>query len=55
MKPVAVVRRARFEGNAFEVVSSPSMKIIAQGYDTEEMAQGFADTFNLQSKGQTSK
>ncbi len=50
MTPVAVVRRMRFEGNAYEVVISPSMQIVAQGYETEEGAAEYAERFN---KGQT--
>ena len=36
-----VVRRSRFEGHSFEVIESPSLRIIAQGFETEESAQDF--------------
>lgn len=54
-QPVAVVRRARFEGNSFEVVESPSMVIRGQGYETEEAAQIYANQLNAELKGQTRK
>jgi hypothetical protein len=45
-----VARRTRFEGGTFEVVLTPSMRIIAQGYESLEDAEKAAETFQ---KGHT--
>ena len=42
----AVAVRSHYEGNTFNVALSPSMVLIAQGFETKEQAQSYADVYN---------
>ena len=49
-RPIAVVRRSRFEGGTFEIVESPSMAMLAQGFDDKAEAELAALQMNLSRK-----
>ena len=51
MPKVAIVKRARYEADAFEVWISPDMKtMLGQGFETEDAAQQVADAYNRKDK-----
>lgn len=55
LTPVAVARRSYFEANSFEIVQTPSMKILAQGFDDLAQAEYYAENINRENKRTNAK
>lgn len=50
VKPIAVVRRSQYEATEFEVIKSPTMEILAQGFETQDAAEIAALSYNVKGR-----